>query len=175
MQRVKDLDNQLDQLAETDDYREIVGILRCFRGIDTLTAISIVAEIFDFGRFSSAREFMSYLGLTPSEDSSGEKKRKGSITKAGNQRVRRLLVEAAWHSMHSYNVGYKLKKRREGQPQWAINIADQAGIRLRKKYYRLISQGKIPSIATVAIAREFAGFIWFIMTEMQKRKVRQVA
>ena len=98
-----------------------------------------------------------------------------SITKAGNQRVRRLLVEAAWHSRHSYNVGHKLKKRREGQPQLAINIADQAGIRLRRKYYRLISQGKIPSVATVAIAREFAGFIWFMMTEIRARKTRQVA
>ena len=175
MQRLKNIDKQLDQLAESNDYKEMVGLLRCFRGIDTLTAISIITEIFDFGRFSCAREFMSYLGLTPSEDSSGEKQRKGSITKSGNQRVRRLLVEAAWHSRHSYNVGHKLKKRREGQPPWAINIADQAGIRLRKKYYRLISQGKIPSIATVAIAREFAGFIWFMMTERQARKVRQVA
>ena len=175
MQRLKDLDNQLEQLAQSDDYKEMVGLLRCFRGVDILTAISIVAEIFDFGRFSSAREFMSYLGLTPSEDSSGEKQRKGSITKAGNQRVRRLLVEAAWHSRHSYNVSRNLNKRREGQPQWAINVADQAGIRLRKKHYRLISQGKIPSVATVAIARELAGFIWFMMTEMQTRKNRQVA
>ena len=83
LQRVKTLDKELEKLAQSEDYREVVGILRCFFGIETLTAISIIAEVFDFGRFASARAFMSYLGLTPSESSSGEKEHKGRITKTG--------------------------------------------------------------------------------------------
>ncbi|MCK4294965.1 MAG: IS110 family transposase [Planctomycetes bacterium] len=122
LQRVKTLDRELEKLAQSDDYREVVGILRCFFGIETLTAISIIAEVFDFGRFASARAFMSYLGLTPSESSSGEKEHKGRITKTGNKRVRQLLTEAAWHHRHTYVVSKALNKRREGQPQWAIEI-----------------------------------------------------
>ena len=103
--------------------------------------------------------------LKPAKHFCGDKERKGSITRAGNRRVRRLLTESSWHCRHGYNVSKALKKRREGQPQWAINIADQAGVRLRRRYYRLISQGKIPCKAVVAIASELAGFIWFILTD----------
>jgi transposase len=91
LQRVKTLDRELEKLAQSEAYREVAGILRCFYGIKTLTAMTIITEIFDFGRFASVRDFMSYLGLTPSEFSSGEKQQKGSITKTGNKRARRLL------------------------------------------------------------------------------------
>jgi transposase len=96
--RVEALDRQLEQLAGLGSWRELVARLRCLRGVDTLTALGIVAEIGDFHRFASAEEFMSYVGLVPSERSSGEKRRQGSITRAGNAHVRRLLVEAAWHA-----------------------------------------------------------------------------
>jgi transposase len=95
--RLLELDAQLAEIAETEPYREPVAWLRCFRGIDTLTAILILAELHDFRRFASAPALMAYLGLVPGEDSSGEKHRRGRITRTGNALVRRLLVEVAWH------------------------------------------------------------------------------
>ena len=175
LQRVRTLDTELEKLAQSDAYREVTGILRCFYGINTLTAISIITEIFDFGRFASARDFMSYLGLTPSESSSGEKQHKGAITKTGNKRARRLLTEAAWHYRHAYKVSKALNKRREGQPQWAIDIADRAGLRLRRRYNRLVNRGKLPCKAVVAVARELGGFIWSILIEYETRKKRKAA
>jgi transposase len=168
--RLENLDRELEQLAESEEYKEIVGLLCCFHGIKTLTAITILTEIFEFGRFESPRQLMSYLGLTPSEDSSGEKQRKGSITKAGNKRVRRLLNETAWHYRHRYVPSKVLKKRREEQPQWAIDIADAAGRRLTKRHRHLINNGKMPCKANIAVARELAGFIWFTVTQYQARK-----
>ena len=112
---------------------------------------------------------MSYLGLTCSEDSSGQKQRKGSITKAGNKRVRRLLVETSWHYRHPYKLSKALRMRRNNQPQWVIDIADMAGQRLRKRYRHLTTNGKMPCKATVAIARELTGFIWSVFNEYQKR------
>ena len=168
--RLQALDKQVELLADSQEYKEIVGILRCFHGIDTLTAITTLTEIFEFGRFESPRHLMSYLGLTPSENSSGEKQKKGPITKAGNKRVRRLLNETSWHYRHRYVPSEALKKRRKGQPQWAIDIADQAGRRLTKRYRHLINNGKMPCKANIAVARELAGFIWFIVTQYQARK-----
>jgi transposase len=168
--RLENLGKEVELLAESEEYKEIVGLLSCFHGIRTLTAITIITEIFEFGRFESPRHLMSYLGLTPSEDSSGEKQRKGSITKAGNKRVRRLLNEAAWHYRHRYVPSKVLKKRREGQPQWAIDIADSAGRRLTKRHRHLINNGKMPCKSNIAIARELAGFIWFTVTQYQARK-----
>lgn len=175
LQRVQTLDKELEKLAQSEDYREAVGILCCFYGIKTLTAISIIAEVFDFGRFASPRDLMSYLGLTPSESSSGEKKHKGPITKTGNKRVRRLLTEVAWHHRHAYGVSKVLRKRREGQPQWAIDIADRAGIRLRRRYRRLVNRGKLPCKAVTAVARELAGFIWSALIEYEARKKKRKA
>ena len=174
--RLEKLNRELEQLAESQEYKEVVGVLSCFHGIKALTAITIVTEIFEFGRFESPRHLMSYLGLTPSEDSSGEKQRKGSITKAGNKRVRRLLNETAWHYRHRYVPSKVLKKRRQGQPQWAIDIADAAGRRLTKRHRHLINNGKMPCKSNIAIARELAGFIWFAVTQYQARKnVKAVA
>jgi transposase len=168
--RLGNLDREVELLAESEEYKEIVGLLCCFHGIRTLTAITILTEIFEFGRFESARQLMSYLGLTPSEDSSGEKQRKGSITKAGNKRVRRLLNETAWHYRHRYVPSKVLKKRRAGQPQWAIDIADAAGRRLTKRHRHLINNGKMPCKVNIAIARELAGFIWFAVRQYHARK-----
>ena len=154
----------------SQEYKEIVGLLCCYHGIDTLTAITIITEIFEFGRFESPRHLMSYLGLTPSEDSSGDKQKKGSITKAGNKRIRRLLNETSWHYRHRYVPSKVLKKRRKGQPQWAIEIADAAGRRLSKRHRHLINNGKMPCKANIAVARELAGFIWFVVTQYHARK-----
>ena len=176
LQRLDSLDKEVEKLAESPAYKEVVGLLRCFHGIDTLTAITIITEIFDFGRFSSPRELMSYLGLTSSEASSGEKQKKGPITRAGNKRVRKLLVEASWHYRHPCKISKALKQRRKGQPQWVIDIADRAGQRLRKRYRHLINCGKMPCKVTVAIARELAGFIWSVFREYEvRRSVKKAA
>ena len=176
LQRLDSLDKEVVKLSESKPYKEVVGLLRCFNGIDTLSAITVITEIFEFGRFSTPGELMSYLGLTCSEDSIGQKERKGSITKAGNKRVRRLLIEASWHYRHPYvATSRSLKQRRKEQPQWAIDIADRAGQRLRKRYWYLINHGKAPCVATVAIARELAGFIWSVFNEYEIRNQEEAA
>ena len=159
-ERQRRLDERLATVAEQDPYREPVGWLRCFRGIDTLTAISVVAELHDFRRFLSARALMAYLGLVPSEHSSGERQRRGAITKAGNIHVRRLLIEAAWHYRHRPHIGVGIRQRRTGQPDRIIAIADRAQERLCHRFRALTARGKIPNKAVVAVARELVGFVW---------------
>ena len=168
--RLDSIDKQVHQLAESEPYKETVSLLRCFKGIDTLTAICIITEIFNFGRFQSASHLMSYLGLTPSENSSGDNQKRGPITKAGNKRVRRLLNESAWHYRHRYNPGKTLEKRRQGQPQWAIDIADKAGQRLHQRHRDLINKGKMPSKTNIAVARELAGFVWALFKQYELQK-----
>ena len=158
--RVKELDTKLAGLAETGPYREQVGWLRCFRGIDTMTAMLILAELHDFRRFPSAPALMAYLGLVPGEHSSGEKHRRGRITRTGNALVRRLLVETAWHYRHRPGVGVPLAKRRQGQPGHVIAIADKAQQRLCRRFRKLAAEHKPASKIAVAVARELAGFIW---------------
>ena len=141
-----------------DPYREPVGWLRCFRGIDTLTAVLILAELHDFRRFASAPALMAYLGLVPGEDSSGEKHRRDRITRTGNALVRRLLVETAWHYQHRPSVGLALTRRRKGQRVRVIAIADKAQQRLCRRFRKLAAEHKPGPKIAVAIARELAGF-----------------
>jgi transposase len=158
--RLVELDAQLTEIAHQDPYREPVGWLRCFRGIDTLTAMLILAELHDVRRFTSAPALMAYLGLVPGEDSSGEQHRRGRITRAGNALVRRLLVEAAWHYRHRPGVGVALARRRTGQPARVIAIADKAQQRLCRRFRTLAAEHKPAPKIAVAIARELAGFLW---------------
>jgi transposase len=158
--RLIELDARLAEIAQAAPYREPVGWLRCFRGIDTLTAILILAELHDFRRFHSPRALMAYLGLVPGEDSTGEKHRRGRITRTGNALVRRLLVETAWHYQHRPSVGVALTRRRKGQPGRVIAIADKAQQRLCRRFRRLAEHHKPAPKIAVAIARELAGFLW---------------
>lgn len=158
--RLLELDARLADIAETEPYREPVGWLRCFRGIETLTAMLILAELHDFRRFASAPALMAYLGLVPGEDSSGEKHRRGRITRTGNALVRRLLVEVAWHYQHRPGTGVALKRRRQGQPARVIAIANKAQQRLCRRFRKLVSEHKPAPKIAVAIARELAGFLW---------------
>ena len=159
-ERVLTLAGKLTEAAARDPYREPVGWLRCFRGIDTVTAITLVAELHDFRRFRSARELMAYLGLVPSEYSSGESRHRGSITKAGNRHARRVLVETAWHYRHRAKSGETLRRRREGQPARVIALADRAQERLCRRYRHVVERGKPTPKVVVAIARELVGFLW---------------
>jgi transposase len=161
--RLEHLDEHLKLLSQTAAYQEAVGWLRCFRGIDTVTAMVLVTELYAFGRFTSARALMSFLGLTPSESSSGESRRLGGITKAGNGLVRRVLVEAAWHQQHVPRRGKLVQARRVGQPDWVIRQAERAERRLYRRYWRLVHGGKLPVKAATAVARELAGFIWAVL------------
>ena len=158
--RLRELDARLAEIATEEPYREPVGWLRCFRGIDTLTAMLILAELHDFRRFGSARALMAFLGLVPGEDSSGEKHRRGRITKMGNALVRRVLVEASWHYQHRAGVGRGLAARRAGQPPRVIAIADKAQQRLCRRFPRMLAANKPKPKVAVAVARELAGFIW---------------
>jgi transposase len=167
--RLIELDAQLTEIAQADPYREPVGWLRCFRGIDTLTAILILAELHDFRRFHSARALMAYLGLVPGEDSTGEKHRRGRITRTGNALVRRLLVETAWHYQHRPGIGVALARRRKGQPRHVIGIADKAQQRLCRRFRRLAEHHKPAPKIAVAIARELAGFLWAALQPVPTR------
>lgn len=163
--RVRELDTALEAAAQDEPIRTPVALLRCFRGIQTTTAMGLVTELHGFARFDSPRSLMSFIGLTPSEHSSGESTRRGSITKAGNGRVRRLLIESAWTYIRSNKAGYRVRQRREGQPGWAIDVAERAQARLHRRYWRLVQGGKHPNEAVTAIARELAGFIWVVLAK----------
>ena len=158
--RLQELDARLTEMAEGEPYREPVGWLRCFRGIETLTAMLILAELHDFRRFASAPALMAYLGLVPGEHSSGDKHRRGRITRAGNALVRRLLIETAWHYQHRPSVGVALTRRRRGQPARVIAIADRAQQRLCRRFRKLATAHKPAPKIAVAMARELAGFLW---------------
>jgi transposase len=168
--RQAELDKELAAVAGTAPYREPVGWLRCFRGIDTLSAIILLAEVVDFQRFRRPRKLMAYLGLVPSEYSSGESQRRGALTKAGNSHARRVLVEAAWHYRHRPTIGRALASRSQGQPNEIVGQAWRAQQRLHRRYRHLVGHGKRPPIAVAAIARELVGFIWAAMTRHESRR-----
>ena len=161
--RVVELDARLTEIATREPYREPVAWLRCFRGIDTLTAMLILAELHDFRRFTSAPALMAYLGLVPGEASSGEKHRRGRITRPGNALVRRLRVEAAWHYQHGPRVGVNLTRRRQDQPPRVIAIAEKAQQRLCRRFRNHAAAHKPAPKIAVAIARELVGFLWAVL------------
>jgi transposase len=150
------------EVSTTVEYKKPTEFQMTLRGIQTLTAMTILSEFGDLRRFGSAREFMAAIGLVPSEFSSGAKTRRGSITKTGNAHVRRVLVEAAWHYRHKPVPGKAVKARRAGQPLEVLSIAQKADVRLHRKFRRMTDRGKRSTIAAVAVARELAGFVWAI-------------
>ena len=155
------LEKTIAELIPGSPWEQTVARLRCLRGIDTLSAVGLCAEVGEFKRFQKAGQLMSYLGLTPSEDSSGEQRRHGAITKTGSRHARRLLVEAAWHYRRPPAKGQALRRRQDGQPAHIIEISWQAQRRLHNLWQRLDSQrGKRRTIVAVAVARELTGFCW---------------
>ncbi len=156
------LEREIVALLPTSPWQVQVGRLRCMRGIDTLTAVGLCAEIGDFERFARAEQLMSYVGLVPSESTTGQQRRLGSITKTGSGHARRLLVEAAWHYRARPAIGKALSGRHELQPPEAIAIAWSAQQRLHRTWARLEARTKRRTIIAVAAARELAGFCWAI-------------
>jgi transposase len=167
--RIEQLERAIRETAGQGPWRELVARLRCLRGIDTLSALGLVAEIGDFGRFRSAEEFMAFVGLVPSEHSCGEKRRQGSITKVGNAHVRRLLVEAAWHARRRPKVGYELARRQRGQDTDVLERSWRCQQRLYQRWQRMAGRGKPHQKIVVACARELAGFVWAIATDQPLR------
>jgi transposase len=167
--RIEQLERAIRETAEHGPWRELVARLRCLRGIDTLTALGLVAEIGDLTRFAGAEEFMAFVGLVPSEHSSGEHRRQGSITKVGNSHVRRLLVESAWHARRRPKVGYELARRQRGQDAAVLERAWRCQQRLHQRWQRMGSRGKPQQKIAVACARELAGFVWAIATDQPLR------
>jgi transposase len=167
--RVELLDRHLVEIAGQGEWAALVARLRCLRGIDTLTALGLAAEVGDFQRFRTAEEFMSFIGLVPSERSSGEKQRRGSITKAGNAHARRLLVEAAWHARRRPKVSYELSRRQRGQDPAVLDRAWRCQQRLYRRWQRMAARGKPSQKIVVACARELAGFVWAIATDQPLR------
>jgi transposase len=156
------LDREIEKIAFSEAYRTSVGRLRCLRGVDTLTAMALICEIGDVRRFASPRQLMGYLGLTVSERSSGNVERRGGITKAGNARARRVLVEAAWHYRYPPRQSRTLTRRQEGQPTEVVAHAWRAQKRLHERFEALVYR-MAPAKAVVAVARELVGFVWAIL------------
>ena len=145
---------------------EVVTALMAMRGLDMISATTFLAEIGDLSRFQSPRELMAYLGLVPSEDSTGDTIKRGPITKAGNRRARRMLVECAWSYQHPPRVGQEKQEKVAAAPRAAREIAWKAQCRLHGRYRALVRRGKRKTVAITAVAREFAGFIWAISREV---------
>lgn len=164
-EKIERYDKEIENFSQEKRYEENAKKLKCFIGINTLTAMSILSEVGDFGRFETAQQFSSFIGLVPKEHSSSESIRRSSITKAGNNHLRHLLVESA----HCYSRGSitgkskTLKKRQEGNKQEIIEYVDKANERMKRKFYRLMKNGKKYNIISTAIARELTCYIWGLM------------
>lgn len=160
-QRRDSVEAILEQLAPESPWAETIARLRCFRGIDTLAATGLCAEIGDFQRFSHPRQLGAFLGLVPSERTSDEKRRQGQITKAGPKHSRRLLVEAAKHSWRRPALSEKLRQRQAGQDPRVCAVAWRGQRRLHRQWHKLVTErGRPANVGTVACARELANFVW---------------
>jgi len=159
------LDAELSELAHSEPFAAPVARLAALRGIGPLSALTLLAEVGDFGRFGRASDFMAFVGLVPSEYSSGARRTQGGITKAGNAHARRVLVEAAWHARRRPHTGPEYGRRLAGQPPAVLAVAAKAQERLHSRYWRLVNRGKRPTVAAIAVARELAGFCWSLMTQ----------
>ncbi|HTZ87294.1 MAG TPA: IS110 family transposase [Solirubrobacteraceae bacterium] len=157
------LESAIGELVPDSPWAQTVARLRCLRGIDTLSAVGLCAEVGDWERFERAGQLMSFLGVVPSENSSGDSRRQGAITKSGSAHARRLLVEASWHYRRAPARGLSLRRRQESQSPHVIALSWKAQQRLHRTWQRLDGErGKRRTVVAVAVARELAGFCWAI-------------
>lgn len=160
--RIEQLTEKLSVAAQRPEFAAMTRTLQALRGVSTIVASTLAAEVGDLRRFPTAGRFMSWLGLTPSEHSSGDRVQRGAITKSGNGHARRVLVEAAWCARRRPSMSAALKKRQEGVSHEVQLIAWKAQERLYKRFRRLLQHGKTQQTAIVAVARELAGFVWAV-------------
>jgi transposase len=163
--RLERLDNELIHHVKNWRYYPVVKAIQALRGVRLRVAVGVIAELGDLTRFDHPRKLMAYLGLVPSEHSSGNRRRQGAITKCGNGRARRLLIEGAHSYRYSAKVSTELQKRQEGIPKEIVDLAWQSQLRLCRRYARLMHRGKHRSIVVTAIAREMIAYIWAISRE----------
>lgn len=161
-ERVERLEQALREQAQHWWLAPVVAAIQALRGVQFTTAITFIAELGDLSRFAHPQQLMNYLGLTPSEYSSGSRRRQGGITKSGNSHARRVLVESAWAYRHPAKVSAYLQKRIENLPRDLQDLSWKAQVRLCKRYRVLCARGKHVNQVVVAIARELAAFIWAI-------------
>lgn len=167
LHQIQELKSRLDRLTQQIEFhvdswrwKPVVKSFMAFRGVQLIVAAGIVAELGDLSRFSHPKGLMNFLGLVPSEYSSGPHRLQGMITRTGNTHARRLLVEAAWAYVQGPKVSEIIRKRQVDLPQPIIDIAWNAQLRLCRKYRRLMHRGKNKKVAVVAVARELAAFMW---------------
>jgi transposase len=160
--RIERLEQAIGAAVPEWSLAPVVTALQAMRGIDLVSAVTVLAELGDLSRFQTPRELMGYLGLVPSERSTGDSVKRGGITKAGNRRARRILVEAAWSYRHPPRIGRDKQVKVEAAPQPVREIAWKAQTRLSGRFRALTRKGKRPTIVVTAIARELAGFIWAV-------------
>jgi len=165
-ERLERLEQAVHSAVPDWSLAPVVTALMAMRGMDVISAATFLAEIGDLSRFQTPSELMGYLGLTPSEDSTGDKIKRGPITKAGNRRARRMLVECAWSYQHPPRVGRDKQAKVAAAPRAVREIAWKAQCRLNKRYRALIRRGKLKTVAITAVARELAGFIWAVAREI---------
>jgi transposase len=165
-ERLQRLEQELREHVPSWRLHPVVEALQALRGVQFTVAVTTVAELGDLTRFDNPRQLMDYLGLTPSESSSGPRRRQGAITKAGNTHARRALVEGAWAYRYPANVSRHLQLRLETQPKVMQDISWKAQVRLCKRYRKLLARGKHANQVVVAIARELVGFMWAIAKEV---------
>ncbi len=165
LQRRDELDRHIEALALTPRYKPGVDRITCFRGFKTQAAMVLATELGDLRRFDNPRQLMAYVGLIPSEHSSGSRRRQGAITKAGNARVRHVLIQAAWHYRRRPAVGAALKRRQEGQDPSVLAHAWKCQHRLYRIFHRL-AEKKPKQVAATAVAREMIGFLWAVLREI---------
>ena len=158
------LEREIAQQLPVSPWAQTAGRLMCLRGIDTLTAAGLCAEIGDFQRFKHPEQLMSYLGVVPSEHSSGSRRRQGSITKTGSHHARRLLIESAWHYRRPPRVSDALRRRQTGAEPKIVALSWKTQRRLHHVWHRMEHRGKRRTIVAVAVARQLAGFCWAVAT-----------
>jgi transposase len=165
-ERIERLEQAIRAAVPDWSLAEVVTALMAMRGIDLVSAVTLLAEIGDLSRFQTPRELMAYLGLVPSEASSGDTVQRGPITKAGNRRARRTLIECSWSYQYPPRVGKKKQEKVAAAPRAVREIAWKAQCRLSARYRALIRKGKLKNVAITAVARELAAFIWAVGREV---------
>ena len=167
-QQLERFDKRIQETADEPRYARKVAGYSVLRGIRTLGAMTILAEGGDLRQYASAPAFMGSTGMVPRESSTGERQRRGSITKAGNGYIRRMLIEASWSYQKRAHGGATIQKRRQDQPEWLLAIARKADQRLHQKFRKLqYGYNKKGVVAAVAVGRELAGFIWAIGQQIE--------
>ena len=166
LERLKRIEQHIAEFLPSWRLRPVVEALQGLRGVQQTTALTVVAELGDLTRFDSPRQLAAFLGVNPSEYSSGDSLRQGSISKAGNSHARRALVEGSWAYRHPAKVSVHIRKRLENLPRAIQDIAWKAQVRLCQRFRHLMRRGKHPNVAVTAVARELVAFMWAIAREV---------